>query len=69
MHMSPKDILLVVSIDFRDDVSAGTVEDTITELEELIKSDFPEISKIFIEAQAESDHQRMVADEALENKS
>ena len=56
MHLGPNDVLLVVSLDFRDDISAGTVEDTITELEETIKSDFPEITKIFIEAQSEADH-------------
>ena len=56
MHLGPNDVLLVVSLDFRGDISAGTVEDTITELEETIKSDFPEITKIFIEAQSEADH-------------
>ena len=61
MHMSPRDILLVVSVDFRDDVSSGTVEDTITELEGQIKSDFPEISKIFIEAQSEADHNKIAS--------
>ena len=61
MHMSPKDILLVVSIDFRDDISAGTVEDTVSVIEDDIRSDFPEVRKIFIEVQAEADHNRIVA--------
>jgi len=65
MHLGPRDILLVISIDFRDDVSAGTVEDTITELEEQIKSDFPDITKIFIEAQSEADHNRISPDQSL----
>ena len=64
MHLGPRDILLVVSIDFRDDVSAGTVEDTITELEMQIKSDFPDITKIFIEAQSEADHNRISPDQS-----
>jgi len=61
MHMSPKDILLVVSIDFRDDISAGTVEGTISDIEDNIRSNFPEVTKIFIEAQAEADHNRITA--------
>ncbi len=65
MHMSPKDILLVASIDFRDDVSAGTVEETITEIEDTIRADFPEVSKIFIEVQSEADHNRVEEDTEL----
>jgi cation diffusion facilitator family transporter len=51
MHLGPKDVLLNLSVDFRDGLSSEEVEAAITELETGIKRDFPEIKRIFIEAQ------------------
>ncbi len=52
MHLGPQDILLNISLDFRDAISSGTVEATISELEASIKNKFPEIKRVFIEAQS-----------------
>ncbi|MXZ80525.1 MAG: cation transporter [Gammaproteobacteria bacterium] len=51
MHMGPEDVLLNISLDFHDNISAGTVERTISKLEKEIKASYPEIVRIFIEAQ------------------
>ena len=63
MHLGPNDILLALSIDFRDELSAGTVEQTITRLEQAIKQSFPAVTRVFIEVQSERDHDRQVAEE------
>ena len=52
MHLGPEDILLNISIDFKGAMSSGNVEETITVLETNIKNKFPEIKRVFIEAQS-----------------
>jgi len=51
MHMGPHDVLLNLSLDFRDDISASEVENTVSGMEKTLKSRLPEIRRIFIEAQ------------------
>ncbi len=57
MHMGPRDILLAASVDFDDRLTADLVEDAITDFEMAIKARFPEIKRIFIEAQSWRQHQ------------
>ena len=52
MHLGPSDILLNISLDFKDAMSSGNVEETISALETKIKNKFPEIKRVFIEAQS-----------------
>lgn len=56
MHMGPTDILLNLSVDFKDTISSMIVEKTITEIEGEIKSTYPEVKRIFIEAQSFCGH-------------
>lgn len=56
MHMGPHDILLALSLDFNNEISAGEVEQSITTLERNIKSDYPDVKRVFIEVQSLSDH-------------
>ncbi|MFQ6016950.1 MAG: cation diffusion facilitator family transporter [Kiloniellaceae bacterium] len=51
MHMGPRDVLLTLSLDFRDGLSSGQIEDAVSDLERRIKAAFPEITRVFIEAQ------------------
>ncbi len=51
MHLGPQDILLAISVDFADGVVSEDLERTVSEIERSIKADFPDITKIFIEAQ------------------
>ncbi len=56
MHFGPRDILLALSLDFVDGISAGTVEAVISSLEHEIKRQCPEITRVFIEAQSIQGH-------------
>jgi len=58
LHLGPEDILLNVSLDFEDDLSSGEVEEAISDLESRIKQMFPEIRRIFIEAQGWGAHRK-----------
>ena len=62
LHRGPADVLLALSLDFRDDLPAGRVEDVIYELELTMKDRFPIIRRVFIEAQSKAHH-----DEAVRN--
>jgi cation diffusion facilitator family transporter len=52
LHLGPNDILLNVSIDFKDGLSSSQVEEAISNFESRIKGEFPEITRVFIEAQS-----------------
>ena len=69
MHMGPEDVLLNISIDFHDSISAGEVERTITQLEIQIKEKYPEIARIFIEAQNRIAHLRNIANDQYNSES
>ncbi|MBT3203647.1 MAG: cation transporter [Gammaproteobacteria bacterium] len=51
MHMGPDFILANISVDFEDSRSAGDIEDVIAKIDNQIKQQFPEIKRIFIEAE------------------
>jgi cation diffusion facilitator family transporter len=52
MHMGPEFILANLSIDFDDKLSAQQLESTIAGLDGQIKERFPNVKRIFIEAEA-----------------
>jgi divalent metal cation (Fe/Co/Zn/Cd) transporter len=54
MHFGPHDILLNVSLDFADRLSSAEVESNVSALEGRIKKQFPDIKRVFIEAQRSS---------------
>ena len=58
LHLGPEDILLNVSLDFEDNLSSGQVEEAISDLESRIKGIFPEIRRVFIEAQGWGAHRK-----------
>jgi len=58
MHLGPHDVLLTLSLDFEDRLGSGQVEATISELELSIKTEYPEVTRVFIEAQNWRAHQR-----------
>ena len=60
MHLGPEDVLLNLSLDFDDALTADDVKDAVTGLEARIKSEFPEVTRVFIEAQNWRAHQRAV---------
>lgn len=57
MHLGPREILLNLSLDFRNSISAGRAEETVSALESDIKDRFPEVTRVFIEIQGQSGHE------------
>lgn len=58
MHQGPDDILVNVSVEFRDGLAIGEVERHTAEIEREIKARIPGARRVFIEAQAAADHFR-----------
>lgn len=56
MHLGPEDILVNLSLDFRNDIPAGAVESTVTDLERQVKEAMPQVRRIFIEVQSAKAH-------------
>jgi hypothetical protein len=56
MHFGPRDILLTLSLDFVDGIDASRVEDVISAFEAEIKTRFPQVTRVFIEAQSVQGH-------------
>lgn len=51
MHMGPNFILANVSVDFKNYLDAEAIEQTIQQLDRTLKSRFPRIKRVFIEAE------------------
>jgi cation diffusion facilitator family transporter len=51
LHMGPEYILVNLSVDFRDDCSAGNMEASIAALSGAIKGRWPRVKKVFVEAE------------------
>jgi cation diffusion facilitator family transporter len=51
MHMGPDFILANISVDFRDSISAQQVENDVAQIDRVIKQKFPQIKRVFIEAE------------------
>ena len=56
IHFGPEDVLLTMSLDFADRLSSDEVEAAISAMERRIKETYPEVSRVFIEAQSWSSH-------------
>lgn len=58
MHQGPNDILVNVSVEFRDGLEIGAVERHTAAIEREIKTRIPGARRVFIEAQSTVDHLR-----------
>lgn len=56
MHFGAHDILMTISADFTSSLSADDVESVVHQLEQQIKHQFPDIKRLFIEAQSSESH-------------
>jgi len=56
MHFGPNEILVVLSLDFRNHLSAAEVEDTVARLEQSIRHAYPQAGRIYVEAQSLASH-------------
>lgn len=51
MHMGPDFILVTISVDFVDGIDADTVERAIADIDRRIKQVYPQVKRVFIEAE------------------
>ena len=58
MHLGPDDVLVNMSLDFDDGLSAADVEALVSELEKKIKDTHAQVTRVFIEAQSFAAHSR-----------
>lgn len=63
MHLGPEEVLLALSVDFAGDLSADQVEAAIARMEQAIKQRYPEIRRVFIEAQSWRAHRAALEQE------
>ncbi len=61
LHRGPNDVLLALSVDYEDEILAGVVEKTNTDLEFAIKERFPSVKRLFIEVQSAQHHAEELA--------
>ena len=52
MHIGPEFILVNISVDFIDTVSADEMESAIARIDAKIKDRYPEVKRIFVEAES-----------------
>lgn len=52
MHMGPDFILVNLSIDFADDITSQELEVTISSIDQDIKTAYPNVKRVFVEAEA-----------------
>lgn len=67
MHFGPNDVLVALSLDFSNTLSAGGVENTVSSIERAIKGKHSDVTRVFVEAQSFEAHRRAIAerDEAV----
>ena len=63
MHMGPDFILANISVDFADAISAQQVETDVAEIDQIIKQNFPQIKRVFIEAEKRGQTSSAVIDD------
>jgi cation diffusion facilitator family transporter len=58
MHFGPQDLLVALSLDFDDAIPAARVEAAVALLERRLKTEFPEVARVFVEAKGFDEHER-----------
>jgi len=69
MHMGPDYILVNISADFAPNIDSDQVENAIAVLETRIKTRFPAVKKVFIEAESKEHFKRVSAYEQTQGES
>lgn len=61
MHLGPDDVLLALSVDFKNSAAADAIEQAVTEIEGEIKTRWPSVRRVFLEIQSASGHAALAA--------
>lgn len=59
MHFGPRDVLAALSLEFEQHQHAAEVEAAVSRIESKIKSNHPEVTRVFVEAQRSKSHRRV----------
>ncbi|MFT7590045.1 MAG: cation diffusion facilitator family transporter [Limisphaerales bacterium] len=51
MHMGPQFILVNISVEFNDEARITTIENTIADMDDKIREEFPRVKRVFIETE------------------
>lgn len=68
MHLAPRQVLVNLSLDFEDHLSSEDVEAVVSQLETHMREAFPEVSRVFIEAQSRAAHVRRAEADAASGR-
>lgn len=66
MHLAPRQVLVNLSLDFENNLTADEVEMVVTRLETRMREAFPEVTRVFIEAQSRAAHARRAQADAAD---
>jgi len=58
IHFGPEEVLVALSLDFDDGIPAASVEAGVAELQRQLKAEFPEVTRVYVEAKGFEDHIR-----------
>jgi cation diffusion facilitator family transporter len=61
-HLGPRQVLINMSLDFKDDLSAEQVENAVGSLRQQIRQSYPIVSRVFIEAASMYRHKAASSD-------
>ena len=56
LHLGPSDVLLTMSLDFRDGVVSQHIEAIVSEIETAVRDEFPIVRKVYVEVQSKAGH-------------
>ncbi|MBO0662942.1 cation diffusion facilitator family transporter [Jiella sp. MQZ9-1] len=56
LHLGPNDVLLTMSVDFKDDVPSQDIERAVSEIEARVRDRYPMVKRVFVEVQSRSGH-------------
>ena len=56
LRFGPADVLVTLSLDFADHLTAEQVEDTVSAIEQATKAAHSEVRRVYVEAQVRPDH-------------
>ncbi|TFF27732.1 cation diffusion facilitator family transporter [Jiella endophytica] len=64
LHLGPSDVLLTLSVDFKDDVVSQRIEAIVSETERRIREKFSIVRKVYVEVQSQSGHRTLAKKDA-----
>lgn len=56
MHFGPNEVIIIASVEFEDDTLARTIQNIVSDVEDGMREEFPEVRRVTIEAQTNKDH-------------